>query len=380
MTHRIERLPLGAGTPGTRREVMLHRFGTPGARPKAYFQAAIHADEIPALLAAHHLVRRLMTAEAEGTIAGEIVVVPFANPIGLDQQINATHLGRHELGGGGNFNRNWPDLAPAAAEKIAGKLTDSEAANVALIRAALCDVVAEMTPVTQLDSLRQVLSGQAVDADLVFDLHCDDDALMHLYVTPQHWPLAADIAAELGCRAVILAENSGSNSFDETFSKPWIKLSRQFPNHPIPAACLACTVEFRSQRDVNDRLAEGDADALCRSLQRHGVIDGDPGPLPEALCEATPLNGCEFVKAPAPGMLSYEAALGEQVEKGQVIAWLIDPAAEDPNAGRRAIHAGTAGIVLSRRDRLYVQPGDTLAKVAGREPLATPRAKNLLGD
>ena len=60
MTHRIERLPLGAGTPGTRREVMLHRFGSPGARPKAYFQAAIHADEIPALLAAHHLVRRLM--------------------------------------------------------------------------------------------------------------------------------------------------------------------------------------------------------------------------------------------------------------------------------------------------------------------------------
>ena len=35
MTHRIERLPLGAGTPGTAREVMLHRFGNPGARPKA---------------------------------------------------------------------------------------------------------------------------------------------------------------------------------------------------------------------------------------------------------------------------------------------------------------------------------------------------------
>ena len=79
-------------------------------------------------------------------------------------------------------------------------------------------------------------------------------------------------------------------------------------------------------------------------------------------------------------MLSYEVALGEPVEKGQVIAWLIDPAAEDPNAGRQAIRAGTAGIILSRRDRLYVQPGDTLAKVAGREPLAKPRAKNLLGD
>ena len=380
MTHRIERLSLGAGTPGTRREVMLHRFGAPGARPKAYFQAAIHADEIPALLTAHHLVRRLMAAEAEGAIQGEVVVVPFANPIGLDQRVNSYHLGRHELGGGGNFNRNWPDLAPAAAEKVAGKLTESEDANVATIRAALLEAVAELQPLTQLDALRQALTGQAVDADLVFDLHCDDDALMHLFVIPQHWPLAAGIAAELGCRAVMLSEDSGGSSFDEACSMPWVKLARLYPDHPIPAACLASTVEFRGQRDVSDRLAEQDGAALFRALQRHGVIAGDPGPLPEALCEATPLVGCEFVKAPAPGVVSYQVALGERVERDQVIAWLIDPAAEDPNAGRRAIRAGTAGLILSRRDRLYLQPGETLAKVVGREPLATPRAKNLLGD
>jgi predicted deacylase len=380
VTHRIERLPLGAGTPGTRREVMLHRFGAPGARPKAYFQAAIHADEIPALLVAHHLVRRLMAAEAEGTIAGEVVVAPFANPIGLDQQLNATHLGRHELGGGGNFNRNWPDLFPAAAEKVAGRLTESRDANVATIRAALREAVAELTTRSQLDFLRQTLAGQAVDADFVFDLHCDDDALMHLFLVPQDWPLAADIAAELGCHGVMLSEDSGGNSFDEAFSGPWVKLAREYPDHPVPAACLSCTVEFRGQRDVSDRLAEADAGALFRGLQRHGVIDGDPGPPPEALCEATPLDACEFVKAPAPGVLSYEVELGERVEKDQVIAWLIDPAAEDPNAGRRAIRAGTDGLVLSRRDRLYVQPGETLAKLVGSELLAAPKEQNLLDD
>ncbi len=54
MAHRVERLPLGAGTPGTAREVLVHRFGAARARPKAYFQAALHADEIPAILVAHH--------------------------------------------------------------------------------------------------------------------------------------------------------------------------------------------------------------------------------------------------------------------------------------------------------------------------------------
>ena len=62
MARRVERLPLGAGTPGTRREILVHRFGMPGARPKAYFQAAPHADEIPAILVAHHLIRRLAGA------------------------------------------------------------------------------------------------------------------------------------------------------------------------------------------------------------------------------------------------------------------------------------------------------------------------------
>ena len=161
---------------------------------------------------------------------------------------------------------------------------------------------------------------------------------------------------------------------------PWVKLAGRYPDYPIPAACLASTVEFRGQRDVSDRLAEQDGGALFRALQRHGVVDGDPGPLPEALCEATPLGACEFVKAPAPGVLSYQVELGDRIEKDQVIAWLIDPAAEDPGAGRRAIRAGTAGLILSRRDRLYLQPGETLAKVVGSTPLAAPPTKNLLGD
>ncbi len=380
MPHRIERLPLHAGTPGTRREVLLHRFGEAHARPKAYFQAALHADEVPALLVAHHLIRRLEAAESEGAIRGEVVVVPFANPIGLDQHLNATHLGRHELGGGGNFNRNWPDLFEPVAEKIAGRLSDSAEANIALIRDAMLEVIAARAPRSQLDSLRLALAAQAADADLVFDLHCDDDSLMHLYLIPQHWPQAADIAAELQCRAVMLADDSGGGSFDEAFSTPFTQLAKRFPEHPIPAACLAGTVEFRGRRDVSDDLAEADAAALCRSLQRHGVLDGDPGPPPAPLCEATRLDACEVIRAPAPGVLSYAVEIGARVKTGDVVAWLIDPAAEDPDQGRQAIHAGTDGLVLSRRDRRFVLPGMNLAKIVGTKTLPEREGRNLLGD
>lgn len=380
MTRRTERHRLHASTPGTTREVIVHRYGTAGARPKAYLQASLHADETPALLTAHHLIRRLDALDADGAVRGEIVVVPYANPIGLGQFIGDRHHGRRELAGGGNFNRNWPDLAEPAAQAVEGKLTDSPAENVALIRAAMTAWLDAQEPRNELHSLRLILARQAADADIVLDLHCDDQALMHLFLIPAHWPLARDIAAELGCRGVLLAEDSGGASFDEAFSTPWTRLAAKFPDHPIPAACLSGTVELRGRSDVSDDYAEADAAALVRALQRHGLIAGDPGPLPESQCDATRLDACEVVRAPLPGVVAYAAALGAWVRAGDVIAWIVDPAAEDPAHGRTAVRAGTDGLILSRRDRRYVIPGMTLAKVVGTKTLPSRLGKPLLED
>lgn len=370
MPRRTEHLPLTGSSPGTTRSVMLHRYGAPGARPKAYLQASLHADETPALLTAHHLLRLLDEADARGAIQGEIAVAPYANPIGLDQHVNDTHLGRHELGGAGNFNRNWPDLYPTVVEKVDGKLTASAEENVALIRAAMIEAIDAWELEGEIGSLRQTLARQAADADIVLDLHCDDEALMYLYLTPAHWPAGQSLAAELGCRAVMLTEDSGGNAFDEAFSTPWIRLARRFPEHPIPPACLSGTVELRGQADVADEIAEADAGSLFRNLQREGLIAGDPGPLPKPLCEATQLDACDIIRAPAAGVLSYTADLGAPVRAGDLIAWLIDPAATDMATARQAIHSRANGLLLSRRLFKYVQPGMTVAKVVGTAPLA----------
>ena len=61
-------------------------FGTPGARPKVYIQASLHADEVPAMLVAHTLRKQLEQLDSEGKIPGEIILVPSANPIGLSHR------------------------------------------------------------------------------------------------------------------------------------------------------------------------------------------------------------------------------------------------------------------------------------------------------
>ncbi len=102
--HRVEEVTLLTDRLGTRRSLTVHRFGTPGARPKIYIQAALHADETPGLLVAHHLIRRLRGA----AVSGEIIVVPMCNPTGIGQIVEGVHVGRYALDGSGNFNRISP--------------------------------------------------------------------------------------------------------------------------------------------------------------------------------------------------------------------------------------------------------------------------------
>ena len=359
-------------SPGTYRHLKILRYGRPGATPKAYLQASLHADELPGMMAAVHLTQLLDAAEAAGQILGEIVLVPVANPIGLAQVIDDTHLGRYDLASGENFNRSFPDLAALAADRLAGTLGPDADRNVRTIRDTLVALLDEQQPKTELASLRLILMRNAIDADYVLDLHCDNDALLHLYLGEARWPDGADLSADLGSVATLLAAESGGTPFDETFGNLWAELRRRLGGDaPIPDACLAGTVEFRGQADVSDELGAQDAAALLRFLQRRGLVAGDPGPLPAALCDGTPLSAVDTLRAPAGGMIVYKAALGERVSAGQVVAEIIDPLAEDPASGRIPVRTITDGLFFARKIKRLARPGLAIGKVAGTRPLPT---------
>jgi len=379
MTKTIDRIPLLPYSLDAPRQLVVHRYGQPGARPKAYLHASLHADEVPAMLVLHHLVRLLDEADRAGSIKGEIIVVPMANPIGISQVINTRHVGRYELSGGGNFNRNWPDLFVGLADRVRDRLSDDAARNVAVIRAAMLADLEARTAGSEFASLRLALARLAVDADIALDCHCDSESLLHLFLIPAHWPMAADLSAEIGSRATLLSEESGGQAFDETLSTPWTRLAQAIPDKPIPAACLSGTIEYRGQAEVGDEWAEPDARALFRFLQRRGLVAGTPGPLPQPQCEATRLDACDVVRAPVAGIVAYRQPLGTAVTADTVIAEIVDPTAEDPRAARTPVRTVTDGLLLSRRIDKLVRPGDSLAKVVGTKTLPS-RTGHLLED
>ena len=369
MTPSVTRIPLLPPAPGTERHLTVRRYGEPGSRPKAYLQASLHADELPAMLAAHHLARLLDEAAGDDRITGEILLVPVANPIGLSQRINGGLIGRYDLDGGGNFNRDWPNPIEPLVERVGPQLGADPAENAHRIRAVMQQILSEQSATTELASLKLTLSRIAFDADLVLDLHCDSEALMHLYMIPQLWPAGADLSAEVGSRATMLSEPSGGDPFDEAWSAPWAALQARFPNKPVPMACFSATIEFRGQSDVEDHLAAHDASALFRFLQRRGFIAGDPPPLPEPQCDATPFAGVDVVKSPGAGLIAYKRRLGERVKAGDVIAELIDPMAENAAAAGRAILTRADGLLFTRRRTRLVRSGEGVAKIAGAVPL-----------
>ncbi len=359
----VEALPIGGTAPGTVQTLTVQRFGRPGARPKVYVQAGLHADEPPGMLAAHHLIGLLQAHADAGRVVGEVVVVACANPIGLSQRMMGSLIGRFDLLNGVNFNRGYPALADSVVQAVSDKLTGDLAGNTALIRAALLQANAASDAMTPAEHLKRMLLGLALDADLVLDLHCENEGAVHLYTLTPLADRVGPLAALLGARALLLAEDSGGQPFDEACSRPWLDLQSRFPGHPIPLACCAVTVELRGEADVSRALAATDAEALLASMVLEGAIDDTAPALPPVRCAPTNLAAVELLAAPMPGVLVLHRVVGDSIAPGDLVAEVIDPVSGTTSA----LHARYAGVLFAQESARVVAVGRSVAKIAGTE-------------
>ena len=369
MVHRVDHVPLMSSGPGTQRFLTVHRFGTIGARPKLYFHAALHADELPGTLILNRMLGWLAEADCEGAITGEIVVLPIANPIGLSNRIMGYHLGRYDLDGDGNFNRWYPNLARKIAARVGNSLPDDRDENTAIIRQASLEAVEAWPGEGEANTLRKTLLGLSVDCDFIFDLHCHGEAIQYIYFPENHWERYGDLAAELACRTVLLFPTDEGTNFDVASTVIWHHLRKSFPDRPIAEPPFTTTVELRGQNDVGDDTALPDAEGLWRFMQRRGVIAGDPGEPPPLLCEPTPQSGSDDLVAPCAGVISYRIAPGDRIAAGDVVADIVDPSEPDFEKARTPVISRATGVFYGRNLSRLVRPGQSFAVISGSEPL-----------
>ena len=370
-------------SPGRTTQFQYYKIGpeTNPDTPKVYLQAALHADEQPGIMVLHHLLKMLKQADAKNLLNAQFVVMPMVNPLGMGGLRLNQHQGRYEEVSGVNFNRKWPQLYPLIAEEIKDKLTDSADENQQTILDSISNWLDDAKPVKAVEQQRHFAIKEAYDADYVLDLHCDDEALLHLFAVPQLKDSSHRLSTWIGSVATLLAEDSGGGSFDEVWPALWIEAAKENPDKPIPMKIKAAgTIEYRGHADVFDELNIDDAKRLYGFFQEEGLINGSlvmekPHPAPEP----TDLDATEMLRVTQAGLLAYKVELDEIVEKGQLIAELIPLDGEKPFEERIPLFAGTSGRIISRNISKYVWPGCSIAKIVGNEKLES-RGDYLLED
>lgn len=363
---------LTSPAPGTTRELHSLHFGSADSGRKAVIQSALHADEPPGLLVGFHLRRELAKLEQQGLLRAEVVLIPVANPIGMAQRLLGRTLGRFDLASGENFNRNYADLGASAFQKLLPQITAGSEPSVADVRVALRAACAELGAESELKSLRKILLGLAINADLLVDLHCDNDALLHLYTATPLWPQVEPLARLLGAELSLLSSDSGGAPFDESCTMVWAKLNELWCTRTGKPAiwhlpCVGLTLELRGEVEVSHALASHDAQAILAYLTQQGFIDGAPVVLPDLLREPRPLEGCMPIHTPRGGVLVHALPLGSFVRAGECLAEVIDPLSGEVCE----LSSPVEGLLFARETARTVQAGVSVAKVSGSEATRT---------
>jgi predicted deacylase len=367
---------------GNRRKLIYYHYKPENLNPltkRAYLQASLHADELPGLLLNHHLIKLLDEADNKGEILEEIIIVPYANPIGLSQRFFGMHQGRFSLDSAINFNRDYVDLENLITSKIEKDLKlDDENHNVMIIRKAMIDAINEDAAIDEEAVMKKELLKLACISDIALDLHCDSEALLYMFTHDLLWPQLSDLAAEIGSEVQLLSGLSGGNPFDEALSCPWQTLKEKFKDYPIPMACQSATIELRGEKDVCHEFAKKDSIAFHRFLQRRGYIAGGNNlsiPLPNLIRDASPLTGVEMIFCNKPGIVCLNVKIGDIVNEGDVLGEVID--IENPYAPTQELKCRTSGIIFSIFNHKLCKPGTFILKVAGEKPLPWRKGKLL---
>jgi predicted deacylase len=342
-------------TPGIAWRLPVIQFkGSDAAAPKVYIQAALHAGELPGTALLHFLCERLRVAEAAGAIRGDITIIPHANPIGAAQSLFDGMEGRFELGSRTNFNRDFP-LQPLGDRH---RLIDNLDRYPAAVR------------------LKRQLMHMALGADLVIDLHCDDESLQYAYIDSAFWPEASDLAAALDMEAVLLSDGE-SSAFEEAIGYAWKHETAGEKKTSLPGR-LSVTVELRGTRDVYPDMARKDAAGLWKFLAGRGIVADTTVGSATYSGPAFPLDNIEMVRTPKAGTVLFHRNIGETVAKGDLLATVITaPGMAD---GTIEIPAPQAGFIVTRTSDRLVRRNADLMKIGCESPSSATRKPGTLED
>lgn len=342
MTSHSEILNIPNGL-GSHHSLQISRFGIPGGRPRVYMQAGLHTEELPGPLVLCHL-RGLLTEIPSIDWRGEVIIVPFANPIGLAQAISGNPIGRMELASGMNFNTGWPSRPPGTSEEAREWLHNS-------------------TAVTGLGGTRLALLRAAEGSDVVLDLHCCmEPSVAFAFIMEGQEAEATRLAAATGLDAMFAFPPSGGGSFMDAARE-------------IAAETLIATIELRSYQDVEENRIKQDALGLEAYLRAIGVIASCRDDTAEWKGICTSYDSVLALPAPLGGIFMPRTGIRDIVQEDDLIGEILLPVSKN-GKDRVGILSPCKGMILSFADPAKIlHPGASSHVILPLSPWPAPPPK-----
>lgn len=338
-------------------------------KPKVYIQSAVHAAEMQGSAVIYRLIQQLK----QYRLNAEFVLVPNCNPFGRTQRAGEYLQGRYDATTGNNWNRFYHYDEGDVVEFINGLntqqlswlKTDKQELFVQsfklFLKQKLANKLDQPWGVNTAQFLNTTLQEIAVDADLVLDLHTGPSSTRHIY-SPEF--LATDAIA-FNIENILSIPTQFAGALDEASFTPWVLLGELLQQKGIEFnyRVHAYTIELGSQENICLTQAQQDSEGILNYLQQTQYIDGFTGVEPVEIT-TTLLSNYKTLFSKHAGMVEYLVKAGEKIEKGQVIARVLNSLEFNSRHAISEVIAPQSGTVILHYPSAAVQVGTQLFKIA----------------
>ncbi|TRX55879.1 succinylglutamate desuccinylase/aspartoacylase family protein [Thalassomonas sp. M1454] len=317
-----ELLTVGEMASGVSLTIPVYRLAGSGKGPSVYIQANIHGAEVQGNAVIYQLLELLQ----KETLAGDITLVPYANPIGCNHKNGEYTLGRFDPITGVNWNRMY-HFEQSIIEPFAKEFAD---ADIEVIKSAfkqkmLSDIQDKLNHnnygLTTGRRIAYQLQEMAHQADIVLDLHTGPVSSKHLYC-PEY---AKDSANYFNIAHTIFIPNGFAGAMDEATFCPWWYLTDAFAKQgrELNFDKESFTVELGSQELIDLDEALIDAQSILSYLQYKNVLSSNNYQPEKMTRYACYLKDYKQYYSPMGGMVDYLAEFGKPLAKGEPLARIL---------------------------------------------------------
>ena len=354
--------------------ISLQTYQFVGANPgkKVYIQSNLHGAELAGNAVIHQLIDFLTDLDPSA-LAGEILLVPVCNPLGVNQRSHHFSAGRYNPYDGRDWNRIYWDYEKEDEDIEAFVRSHLKSDPITIVqhyrhRIQTCFQAQRerlQTPAgapvhehycAQLQSL-------ALDADYLIDLHSSSDrGLNYLY----YFRDRANSAAFFGLDFAILLDRYDGDAFDEAFMKPWLALEFAFiqQGQPLRFDIEAYTLELGTGMELNPNSVAKGLQGVKHYLGQKGVLVGLKPPYSDHPPHFfTQRNAVKKYYATVGGMIQTRVNPGTWVEVGDRLYQLLsfNKSGQPPNVIE--IQAQAAGLVYDVSINHAVNQGEYVLAV-----------------